>query len=1081
MTAENKVTEVSLLHGAQSNADTSNRVSRTAGNSVEPNEFQLARDALWKRAYVQFQKDEAELVAAYEKLIADQNALGDQALKTPEAVSLVVMNQKTRMENRQLTYPWLGRTKRVRDTVDSILQVIKQSAGMISAGMTMVPIYVSLPWSFVAILIPFVINDSKELHAALDGLREVASIMASYSYAEKAFLTDDATKTEFEDIVTEVYISILEYQAAAAVYFAKSTLKRLGHSFAAATSWTDALTKVRDRVRTAQNALIGLDATVTKKGLESVASLLQKGLDLMNQIHRTVSSSSISSDQLERESILNWICADNIPQDHFNVEDKIGENYLGSGTWLIEDTKRFAPWLQSKDGTLLLQGIVGSGKSSLTCMVINHLAASSNSRIAFTYFSNSTTATARDQPTRNHTRDVIRRILKQCAYDSRGNLAKSIENAYNRSDSHSKGGWDINLGTATKQLQDVLAEHSNEDFIFVFDALDECSNLTEFLDCLLKVKMLSPNLKLFTSARFEVGIPKAFNAQQVAIDSSNSSDIASFIESEVDRRYDGSNWTAEQAERFKKALKRFAGGMFRWVELELDLFLPRSSYQTRLQMPADIDARLSKLERAQFTPLARLYNAYQDIWNNALGNEDEIARRAVVMSAMKWVLCAFRPLHGFELAEAASTQTNAANYNVSEEMLLGYCSNLIVKDSSGVVRLSHISVKQFFEEEKADGFGFKDQHQGVLITCMAVQSAQPRFKYWLLGRPDLEGYCFFHWPLHFRSCSTPESRPQLPNRYQLNSRLRAFIRYINRVQYGKLIYTNIQSENIRGIAESYTQSEIRQLLGDHERTEGSLLMTVEKLLNDFSLNKPVDVGQIFLRRQALQLVSSQVTILNPYGLSTKDLAYVLGAELFLKKVIIEAEIMSEFEDENLRSYAYTGFFDRRDRLSTFLSSKEALEDIRPQPQVDQHVPATPSRPAIVFERGQKPCNLCNLTQWFEGSRRGESFTLCASRQDWHKARQAGCELCTSAMRALYSQVGISEATNKVAVQVRVFLDMDSSTMSGSDIIRYFIPNLGHADLELCLLAYGETSSCVELTLTDLCRWSTSRTFRNTSG
>lgn len=210
--------------------------------------------------------------------------------------------------------------------------------------------------------------------------------------------------------------------------------------------------------------------------------------------------------------------------------------------------------------------------------------------------------TDHDQPTRNRTRDVIRRILKQCAYNSKGELAKSIENAYNRSDNHSPGGWDINLSSATNYLQEVLAEHSNESFTFVFDALDECSDLTQFLKSLSKIKMASPSLKLFMSARFGVDLPVEFNPQQVAIDSSNSSDIANYVAAEIDGRYQGSNLTAEQAKRLKTALIRLADGMFRWVELEIDLFLPRSSHQARRQMPDDIDARLLKLEKFQPEP-----------------------------------------------------------------------------------------------------------------------------------------------------------------------------------------------------------------------------------------------------------------------------------------------------------------------------------------------------------------------------------------------------------------------------------------------------------------------------------------------
>jgi hypothetical protein len=326
-------------------------------------------------------------------LIADQNALGDQPVLTPENVSIVVQNQKTRMDGRKWTYPWFGRTKEVRDTVDSIMKVVQQSAGLISTGMTLTPVYVSLPRSFVAILVPFVVNDSKELNAALGGLKEVTSIMSSYSYAEKAFLTDDTAKMDFEDIACKVYVAILEYQASAAVYFAKSTLKRLGLSLTGTTSWTYALEKVRTASGNAQTALRGLNAQVTRRGFESTTAMLQKGVDLMDQmLHDMSSQTGLSAEQIKRERVLNWICADHVAQDHFNVEDKVGKDYLGSGSWLLEDSNTVLPWLQSKNETLMLQGMVESGKSSLTCMVINHLVATSNSQIAFAYFSSSITS-----------------------------------------------------------------------------------------------------------------------------------------------------------------------------------------------------------------------------------------------------------------------------------------------------------------------------------------------------------------------------------------------------------------------------------------------------------------------------------------------------------------------------------------------------------------------------------------------------------------------------------------------------------------------------------------------------------------
>lgn len=73
----------------------------------------------------------------------------------------------------------------------------------------------------ITILLPFVTNDIHAVDEAISGLQEVASILASYSYAEREFLPVKDTSSDFQDVVLDLYVSILEYQASVALYFAR--------------------------------------------------------------------------------------------------------------------------------------------------------------------------------------------------------------------------------------------------------------------------------------------------------------------------------------------------------------------------------------------------------------------------------------------------------------------------------------------------------------------------------------------------------------------------------------------------------------------------------------------------------------------------------------------------------------------------------------------------------------------------------------------------------------------------------------------------------------------------------------------
>lgn len=83
---------------------------------------------------------------------ADASISAETDLK--EQIALVVKVQKDRMESKQWSFPWFSKTLKMREVVDNIFSMLSKSKELISMGMNYAPIYVSIPSSAVAALLP---------------------------------------------------------------------------------------------------------------------------------------------------------------------------------------------------------------------------------------------------------------------------------------------------------------------------------------------------------------------------------------------------------------------------------------------------------------------------------------------------------------------------------------------------------------------------------------------------------------------------------------------------------------------------------------------------------------------------------------------------------------------------------------------------------------------------------------------------------------------------------------------------------------------------------------------------------------
>lgn len=112
-----------------------------------------------------------------------------------------------------------------------------------------------------------------------------------------------------------------------------------------------------------------------------------------------------------------------------------------------------------------------------------------------------------------------------------------------------------------------------------------------------------------------------------------------------------------------------------------------------------------------------LDTAYEEIYD--YNTEPDSSSREFVAKALKWMMCAQRPLSITELAEAVSIDENEIQEEISGEILLLICSNFIIADKSRVAQFAHPSVPEYLGRRKINKikeFSIEEAHIHPVMT-----------------------------------------------------------------------------------------------------------------------------------------------------------------------------------------------------------------------------------------------------------------------------------------------------------------------------------------------------------------------------
>ncbi|KAI8650762.1 NACHT domain-containing protein [Fusarium keratoplasticum] len=633
------------------------------------------------------------------------------------------------------------------------------------------PVHAALPWAGVRFLLNVAIGDLDTYNSLLERTVDIAETICRNALVE-SLLKDSQSQTakELNRALVKLYASILAYLAKAKSYYEQNSLKRVvKHGILASSDLESAFTAISE-------AQAHVDRCATSFGLqdqlESHAEMKRMLRDFDAPVNRWDKALHTIADQLHatrRTEILSWISKEPYRQHHMQTRSEVLE---GTGKWLLHDPT-FLQWKnESASSILWLHGIPGSGKSKLASIVVEDALEAFQQKQApapaYFYCSRNTAEPRRSDPSK-----IVASIARQLSTpETGGPLLDAAIEVYKRREEDAFASGSLHLDESRSLILKLLEQYQGATMTIVIDALDECNPLTrgDLLGMLEDLLKTSPCLlKIFVSSRTDRDIVyKLDNYPNLHLSSDrNSADIDLFVHSETDRLIDKGSLLRlsmrkeEIRDKIIHELTSKAQGMFRWASLQLQALCQQTT-------DAAILERLGRLPRT----LAELY---QEILAK-IENLDADADRQFAQSALSWLLCAQEQLRSDVFLAAVSITKNGSAPTISRDQLLQLCCNLVIFDSAvDAFRFSHLSVREFLENQKTyqpasanalvaeaclcnlDRMAPEASPKSPLLkysclfwaehACAAAQERQTRLNEVLLKFLSAEQYssCFYRW------------------------------------------------------------------------------------------------------------------------------------------------------------------------------------------------------------------------------------------------------------------------------------------------------------------------------------------------
>ncbi|KAH0536560.1 hypothetical protein FGG08_006568 [Glutinoglossum americanum] len=666
-----------------------------------------------------------------------------------------------------------GETIVLRDVIDKIISWLDKFIRIGDCAVQYDPIHAALPWAGVRVLlqveftiyegqqvltiVEIAVNDSQKFGALLEGMERIAHLISRFAIFEDLYLHDQLSSSDgLKRSLIELYTTVLLYLSKARCYYGQNTALRTVKSIVQleeidfqhlTTSIAQKEANVAQYAHLADaefqkaisDSLINLDdrqielKSILKELEMPIARIGDKVLDLHDNLQKS-----------ERRDILRWLSAIPHKEHHKNISQG---RLRGSGIWLLNN-EEFIRWRKSSASSILwLHGIPGSGKTMLVSKVIDSFFHESSEHKGFELLAYFYCTRNVAEPERADPAEILRSILRQLSCLGSGAVRGVVVKRYKEMEEDGFEPGRLTIEDTAKLIIDIAETNP---VTIVIDALDECTDELRFeiLEKLDEILKLSASLvKIFVSSRDNQDIScRLKHAQNIYVQAcDNTKDIERFIHFEVDqsimkKRLLSGVVSDELKDLITKVLKDGAQGMFRWASLQLQGLCN----SRRIKIEADVREELGNLPKELADIYAKIYEQIEEsgYWS-----------RIFAKRALKWLLCAQRPLSLDEFLAALSTESSKP---LEKEDVLNLCCNLVVWDNAlNIFRFAHLSVREFLEEraEYSSVEANKIAAETCLLhLCHPGSNANKSLIALNQSRRGFYDYAAIHWATHCSLC-----------------------------------------------------------------------------------------------------------------------------------------------------------------------------------------------------------------------------------------------------------------------------------------------------------------------------------------
>jgi hypothetical protein len=422
------------------------------------------------------------------------------------------------MRQKEWVVRWRGKDVfEVRKVVQRIVSTVQQCSGLIGQAVSYAPSPATPAWAGICVLMTLVTADSEERSKAIEGLDKVSVVIARTAQAEKSYFESTVRDQMFEKVMVELYCGLVTFCAKAACYFSRYTITRFARNIIQYDDWSGVLDDIDQKDREAFRYATTLSLSVLTEDMRDLKI-------------------SVNDDQKKThlEKLLHWTCPISVGDQHRDAKQKLGDQYLSSGKWLL-DHYAYVSWKQDKARHFWLQGSVGTGKTSLVAILIERLRPKLPNFAYFYCSSNMGITDPTVDVAERAPEFILRSLVAQLALSPDGkDVAAELELAFEASRRKGCQGTTLSQAQSLELLVQIIESRDNATIII--DALDECPKYSAFLTVLKQLAARTERLKLFVSSQPQVPVTNYLEpiAAITITFELNAKDMATFIKKYLD-------------------------------------------------------------------------------------------------------------------------------------------------------------------------------------------------------------------------------------------------------------------------------------------------------------------------------------------------------------------------------------------------------------------------------------------------------------------------------------------------------------------------------------------------------------------